>query len=72
MESHFKRDVQLTRYQEHMFFIFRNYRSHFDEQKERMETRYRELLENSVKDALKLSEENQKLRAQLDARLKQI
>ena len=52
--------------------IFRNYRSHFDEQKDRMETRYRELLENSVKDALKLSEENAKLRAQLDARLKQI
>lgn len=52
--------------------IFRNYRSHFDEQKDRMETRYRELLESSVKDALKLSEENHKLRAQLDARLKQI
>lgn len=52
--------------------IFRNYRSHFDEQKDRMEARYRDLLESSVKDALKLSEENQKLRAQLDARLKQI
>lgn len=37
-----------------------------------MEARYRELLENSVKDALKLNEENQKLRVQLDQRLKQI
>ena len=72
IESKFKHEVAMTRYQEHMFFIFRNYRSHFDEQKDRMETRYRELLESSVKDALKLSEENHKLRAQLDARLKQI
>ncbi len=37
-----------------------------------MENRYRELVENSVKDALRLAEENQKLKAQLDARLRQI
>jgi hypothetical protein len=72
IEGRFKHELGLSRLQEHMFFVFRHYRSHFDEQKDRMEQRYRELLESAVKDALKLSEENNKLRAQLDARLKQI
>ena len=43
-----------------------------EEQKERVEVRYRELLENSVKDALKLSEENAKLRTLIEAKNKQI
>jgi len=72
VEGRFKGEIALTRQQEHLFFLFRSYRSHFEENKDRMEARYRELLESSVKDALRLSEENNKLRAQLDARLKQI
>lgn len=72
IEQKYRYEVQLNKYQEHMFFIFRNYRSHFEEQKERMEVRYREMVENAVKDALKLAEENQKLRAILDAKNKQI
>jgi len=72
IESQFKHEVQMARYQEHMFFMFRNYRSHFDESKDRIERRYRELLESSIKDALKLSEENNKLKALLDTKLKQI
>lgn len=56
---------QMQRFQEHMFFVFRNYRSHFEEQKTRIELRYRELLENAVKDALKLQEENNRLRSEM-------
>jgi len=56
---------QMQRFQEHMFFVFRNYRSHFEEQKTRIELRYRELLENAVKDALKLQEENSRLRSEM-------
>jgi len=58
-------EVQMQRFQEHMFFVFRNYRSHFEEQKSRIEQRYRELLESSVKDALKLQEECNRLRIEL-------
>lgn len=68
-EALFKKDaaheVQLQRFQEHMFFLFRNYRSHFEDQKARIEMRYRELVESSVKDALKLQEECTRLRADL-------
>lgn len=72
IELKFKNEVNMNRYQEHMFFIFRNYRSHFEEQKERMEARYKELLENAVKDALKLAEENNKLKLALEKQQKTI
>ncbi len=61
-------EVQLQKFQEHMFFVFRNYRSHFEDQKARIEHRYRELLESSVKDALKLQEECTRMRAELHKR----
>jgi hypothetical protein len=36
LELHFRHEVELERYQEHMFFVFRQYRSHFEQQKNRM------------------------------------
>jgi hypothetical protein len=60
---------QMQRFQEHMFFVFRNYRSHFEEQKTRIEGRYRDLLENAVKDALKLQEENNRMRTEMMKRV---
>ena len=73
--------------------IFRNYRSHFEQQKTRIvraalrwhvhfvlemtlfavaaqDARYRELVENAVKDALQLSAENARLKTQLAAELR--
>lgn len=47
--------------------VFRSYRSHYDEQKHRLQDKSRELLEDSVKDALRLAAENKQLRAELDA-----
>ena len=55
----FERDVrhelQLARVQQQMFVVFREYRRHFDEQRKKMDARYRKLVEDAVHDALQLS-----------------
>jgi hypothetical protein len=72
IENQYKNNVEFNRYQEHLYFIFKNYRQHYQEQKISVENKYRELLDNAVKDALKLAEENNKLKLQLENRHKHL
>lgn len=45
-----------------MFQTFRNYREMFEEQKVVLEQRYRQLLEDSIQDAIFLSSRNNELK----------
>jgi hypothetical protein len=68
LENVYRHRAQMEKLTEHMFVIFKNYRSHFEQQKNLAESRYREIVESSVQDSLKLQEENIKLRQMLEER----
>jgi hypothetical protein len=65
LERDFRHYFHLHTFQQHMMHVFRKYRLHFEAQKIALETRYRTLLESSVKDALDLHAENVQLKAQI-------
>lgn len=66
IERDFRHEAQMSRMQKQMFLVFRDYRRHFEEQKAKMELRYRKLVEDSVQDALRLHQRNLALEAQLE------
>lgn len=65
IERDFRHEVQMERYQQHNFFIFKRYRRHFEEQKRRLEGRYREMLQDAVQDALRLQQQNLALQGEV-------
>ena len=65
LETVFRHRVQMERFQDHLFFVFRNYRSHFTDMKIESEARYRELVGNAVRDSLRLSQDNIALRQKI-------
>ncbi len=67
LETVFRHRVQMERFQDHLFFVFKSYRSHFEEVKGASEERYRELVGSAVRDSLRLSEDNAQLRTRLEA-----
>lgn len=70
LRSNFRHKAQMERLEEHTFTIFRNYRRHFEKQRQLSENRYRDLVDNSVRDSLKLQEENTRLKALINQRNK--
>jgi hypothetical protein len=66
IESVFRHRDEMERFQEHILFIFRSYRSHFEEQKVSSERRYRDLVGNSIRDSLRLTEDNAQLKTRLE------
>lgn len=67
LEREFRYEAANAHYQEHMFSVFRKYRLHFEDQKHQIESRYRGLVEGAVKDALKLQDQNLRLRQEVEA-----
>jgi Kinesin motor domain len=65
LERDFRHGAQITRMQKQMFMVFREYRRHFEDQKQKLEARYRKVVEDAVQDALQLHHKNAKLEAQL-------
>lgn len=65
VESKFRYEVYMQRMETHMLDVFRQYREHFEEQKREMEDRYRQLLKESIQDAVHLQKKNLELQGQL-------
>ena len=72
IEGQIKNQLSFQQFQSHLFTIFQQYRNHFENKKIEMEKKYKEIIENSVRDALKLNEENQKLKLLLENKNKLI
>lgn len=66
-EMHRQHTVELEKQQMQHFQTFRNYRETFDKQKLAIEQRYRQLLDDSIQDAVFLSSRNNELVAENDA-----
>lgn len=72
LEQEFRQQARLGRLRKHMFAMFSNYRMFYQQQRDKIEGRYGELLENSVKDAFKLAEDNQRLKLLIERKEKQL
>lgn len=52
LENEIRNKVTLEKLQDSMLLMFKEYRRHFEEQKTKLETHYRNLLDDAVHDAL--------------------
>lgn len=66
IERDFRHQAQMTRLQKQMFLVFREYRRHFEEQRARLDARYRKLVEDAVQDALALQQRNESLELEVE------
>mmetsp|Transcript_21776 Transcript_21776/g.35198 ORF Transcript_21776/g.35198 Transcript_21776/m.35198 type:complete len:655 (-) Transcript_21776:199-2163(-) len=66
VENKFRYEAFMHRNEVHMLDIFKQYREHFEEQKREMEHRYRNILKQSVQDAVLLQKKNLELQAQVN------
>jgi len=64
-EREFAQQNQMDQYEDHMFHTFAAYKEAVEEHKLEMETHYRRLLQGSVMDSIKLTEDSQRLRKSL-------
>jgi hypothetical protein len=72
IQQQYRNELLLKQQEMDMFQIFRNYRLHFEQPKRRIEEKYRTLTEGAVKDALRLNDENQRLKQQLNNKYRNI
>ncbi len=66
VENKFRYDIYMQRMELHMLEVFKQYREHFESQKRDLERRYRQMLRDSVQDAVHLQKKTLELQAQVD------